>query len=280
MRNLVQHKLERAKGYQMDYDDAYSNGAYIKDADTYPPKWEDAAHEWRSVENAVGRARLNLSYGEGEREIFDLFYPASGKPKGLMVFVHGGYWMAFDNKSWSHLSAGATARGWAVAIPSYTLAPAVRISQITTQIARAINAAAKAVTGPIVLTGHSAGGHLVARMRSNDVALTVADRLQNIVPISPLSDLRPLLQTKMNATLKLDMSEAITQSPLLAKSLRDVPTHVWVGADERPVFLDQARWLADGWDNTSLTIAPDRHHFDVIDDLADEGSALISALLR
>lgn len=263
----------------MDYDDAYSNGAYIADAAAYPPKWEDAAHEWRSVENAVGRARLNLPYGTREREVFDLFYPTSGKPKGLMVFVHGGYWMAFDNKSWSHLSAGATARGWAVAIPSYTLAPAVRISQITQQIARAINAAAKAVTGPIVLTGHSAGGHLVARMRCADVALSVADRLQNIVPISPLSDLRPLLQTKMNDTLKLDMAEAVTQSPLLAKSLRDVPTHVWVGATERPAFLDQARWLADAWDNTSLTIAADRHHFDVIDDLADADSALMMALL-
>lgn len=263
----------------MNFDDAYANGAYIEGAQTYPPKWEEAAYEWRSVENAVGRARLNLSYGESERERFDLFYPDSGKPKGLMVFVHGGYWLAFDNKSWSHLAAGATARGWAVAMPSYTLAPDARISQITTQIARAIEAAAKAISGPIVLTGHSAGGHLVARMRCSDVALGVADRLQNIVPISPLSDLRPLMQTKMNDDLRLDMEEATTESPLLAKSLRDVPTHVWVGADERPAFLDQARWLADGWDNTSLTIATDRHHFDVIDDLADKDSALISALL-
>lgn len=263
----------------MDFDDAYANGAYIEGADTYPPKWEDAAHEWRSVENAVGRARLNLAYGGGAREQFDLFYPATGKPKGLMVFVHGGYWLAFDNKSWSHLAVGATARGWAVAMPSYSLAPDARISEITRQIARAIEAAAKAVTGPIVLTGHSAGGHLVARMRCSDVALSVADRLQNIVPISPLSDLRPLMQTKMNDDLGLNMEEATIESPLLAKSLRDVPTHVWVGATERPAFLDQARWLADGWDNTNLTIAPARHHFDVIDDLGDEGSALMSALL-
>lgn len=263
----------------MDYDDAYTNGAYIPNAEAFPPKWEDAAHEWRSVENAVGRARLNLPYGASDREVFDLFYPASGKPKGLVVFVHGGYWKAFDNKSWSHLAAGATARGWAVAMPSYSLAPEARISQITRQIACAIEAAAKAITGPIVLTGHSAGGHLVARMRCGDVALGVVDRLQNIVPISLLSDLRPLLQTKINNTLKLDLNEATGESPLLAKSLRDVPTHVWVGADERPVFLDQARWLADGWANTNLTIAPARHHFDVIDDLADQDSALMAALL-
>jgi len=263
----------------MDYDDAYANAAYIDRADTYPPKWEEAAHDYRMVENAVGRARVNLPYGANEREVFDLFYPATGKPKGLMVFVHGGYWLAFDNKSWSHLAAGATAQGWAVAMPGYTLAPQARINQITRQVTRAIEAAAAAINGPIVLTGHSAGGHLVARMRCDDVVLSVADRLQNIVPISPLSDLRPLLHTKMNDTLKLDMAEAITESPLLAKSLRDVPTHVWVGADERPAFLDQARWLADGWDNTNLTVRPDCHHFDVIDDLADADSDLMAVLL-
>lgn len=263
----------------MDYDDAYANAAHIKDAASYPPKWEEAAHEWRSIETAVGRAQLNLSYGPSAREVFDLFYPASGKPKGLLVFVHGGYWRMFDNKLWSHLSAGATARGWAVAMPSYTLVPDVRISDITRQIARAIDTAAKATQGPIVLAGHSAGGHLVARMRCADVALAAEDRLQKIVPISPLCDLRPLLHTKMNADFKMDMSEAIAESPLLAKSLRDVTTHVWVGADERPVFLDQARWLADGWDNTALTIAPARHHFDVIDELKEQDSALMTALL-
>jgi len=265
----------------MDYDDAYANRAYIPDADSYLTKWEEAAHEWRSVENAVGRAQLNVPYGNGEREVFDIFYPASGKPKGLLVFVHGGYWMAFDNKSWSHLAAGATARGWAVLMPSYTLAPEARISEITQQIVRAIEVAAKTIAGPIVLTGHSAGGHLVARMLCADAGLgaDVVKRLQKVVPISPVSDLRPLLHTKMNDVLQLDAKEAAAESPLLAKTIHPVPIHVWVGGAERPVFLDQARWLAKAWDNTGLTIVPARHHFDVIDELADEGSALIQTLL-
>lgn len=265
----------------MDYDDAYSNGAYIPNADSYVTKWEDAAHEWRSVENAVGRARLNLPYGDDEREVFDLFYPATGKPEGLLVFVHGGYWMAFDNKSWSHLAEGATTRGWAVAIPSYTLAPEAKIHQITGQIARAIEVAAQSVQGPIVLAGHSAGGHLVARMLCEDAGLQadIVARLQKVVPISPLSDLRPLLHTKMNDVLQLDPSEAIAESPRLAKAVHPVPTHVWVGGDERPAFLDQARWLSDAWDTASLTVAPDRHHFDVIEALADPDSALIQTLL-
>ncbi len=279
VRFMLSRKMIKLSGPDMDFDDAYSNSAYIDDADEYPDRWDDAAHDFRSLENAFGRAQLNLRYGEGEREVFDLFYPASGKPEGLVVFVHGGYWMAFDNKSWSHLAAGAVARGWAVAMPSYTLAPEAQIAGITRQIARAIEAAAKCIQGPIVLAGHSAGGHLVARMRCSDVALEVADRVQRIMPVSPFSDLRPLLQTKMNETLRLDMAEAKAESPLLCKDLRNIPTHVWVGANERPAFLDQARWLAEGWPDTHLTTAPNRHHFDVIDDLVKPESELVKALL-
>jgi hypothetical protein len=56
-------------------------------------------------------------------------------PQGLLVFVHGGYWLRFDREMWSHLAAGAVARGWACAIPSYTLAPEARISAMTQEIA-------------------------------------------------------------------------------------------------------------------------------------------------
>jgi len=263
---------------QFDWDDAYANGAYIEGADDYPARWDDAAAEWREVEHSIGRARLNLPYGEGARHRFDLFLPA-GKPEGVVVFVHGGYWRAFDNKSWSHLAAGATARGWAVAMPSYTLSPEARIDQITEEIRQALHKIAETTRGPIVLTGHSAGGHLVSRMLCRDVPLSpeVAERLQKVVPISPLSDLRPLIQTQMNDDFRMDEAAAIAESPVMEADPRPVPVTVWVGADERPVFLDQARWLADAW-GAGLHIADGLHHFDVIDALAEPDSALTSTL--
>ena len=84
------------------------------------------------------------------------------------MFVHGGYWKAFDKSTWSHLAHGAVARGWAMALPSYTLAPDATLAQMTAQIARAIAAARAEVPGPVRLAGHSAGGHLVARMLCAD----------------------------------------------------------------------------------------------------------------
>ena len=143
-----------------------------------------------------------------------------------MVFVHGGYWRRFDRGWWSHLARGAAARGWAVAMPSYVLSPEARIAGITGQIAAAVTAAAGLVPGPVRLTGHSAGGHLVARMANADAGLPaeVAERIAKIVPISPVADLRPLIETSMNGDFGLDEAAAIADSPALQPKALDVPT--------------------------------------------------------
>ncbi|WP_371224956.1 alpha/beta hydrolase [Roseovarius sp. 2305UL8-3] len=262
----------------MDYDDAYANGPYIPGAEDYPERWLQAAADWALVQRAEGRHRGDLRYGDSTRTRFDLFYP-QGAVKGLMVFVHGGYWLKFDRSYWFHLAHGMVAQGWAVAMPSYDLCPEVRIADITRQIAGAVNVAAEMVEGPMILCGHSAGGHLVARMLEPGMLdLAVAKRLQRVMPISPVSDLRPLIHTAMNADFKLTEADAVAESPALMTEHLDVPVTVWVGADERPVFLDQARWLAEAW-GADHVIDAGKHHFDVIDGLADPDSQMIKTLL-
>lgn len=257
----------------MELDDAYANGAYIEGSEGFPPRWQAKAEAFR----AVNPGQLDLKYGESKREILDLFLP-EGTPKGLFVFVHGGYWMAFDKSFWSHLAGGMLAQGWAVALPSYDLRPQAGIAQITRQIAKAVAFAAGRVEGPIVLAGHSAGGHLAARMLDTDLLpAAVGARIKRVMPISPLSDLRPLLRTSMNETLQLDESEAAAESPVLMENRFPAEVTAWAGAEERPAFIDQARWLADAW-GCEAVIAPGKHHFDVIDPLADPESEMVARL--
>ena len=262
-----------------DLDTAYANAPFIPGAEGYAPAWAARAAAFRGAMGA--RARLDLPYGPGARQRFDLFLP-EGAARGLMVFVHGGYWRAFGRGDWSHLAAGAVARGWAVALPGYTLAPGARIGRMTEEIAAALGAMAAEVPAvPIVLTGHSAGGHLAARMLCPDMAGplgAVAGRLARVVPISPLSDLRPMVALSMNADWRLDAVEAAAESPALHRPRPGTEVHVWVGEEERPVFLDQARWLAHAW-GAPLTIAAGRHHFDVIEDLSTADGALTAAAL-
>jgi acetyl esterase/lipase len=256
----------------LDPDRAYQNGAFIAGADGFPPRWQAQAQAFRAGLGA--RAELDLTYGPGQRHRFDLFLPDHG-PQGLMVFVHGGYWLKFSRDGWSHLAAGALARGWACAMPSYTLAPEVSISQMTQLVAQAVQTASARVPGPVVVTGHSAGGHLSARMGCADLALA---EVRRVVPISPLSELDPLRQTGMNADLHLNADEAATESPARLALRSGCSAHVWVGGIERPAFLWQARTLSEAW-NCPWTVAPGKHHFDVIDDLTDPTSALMNACL-
>ncbi len=253
----------------MDADREYTNMAFIPEGEAFPARWKAQAAAFR----ATARARQGLEYGPGERQKLDLFLP-EGAARGLVVFVHGGYWKAFGREDWSHLAAGAVARGWACALPSYTLAPAARIAGMMAEIARAVSFAAAEVPGPVVVTGHSAGGHLAARMACADQTVPVA----RVVPISPLAELEPLIATAMNETLRIDSGEAARESPARQKPRPGISAHVWVGGQERPAFMWQARTLSEAW-NCPWTVAPGRHHFDVADDLCDPASALMDVLL-
>ena len=179
----------------MDYDRAYANGPFIPGAETFPPRWMREAAEFRA---ALGqRARTGIPYGPKPRNLLDLFLPETA-PQGLLMFIHGGYWLKFGCEMWSHLAAGAVARGWACALPSYTLAPEARVSAMTHEIASALDVAASLVAGPVVVTGHSAGGHLSGRMGCADLALSTL--VKRVVPISPMADLEPLALTAMHKT--------------------------------------------------------------------------------
>ena len=248
-----------------DYDDAYANGAHIAGAADYPPRWTGMAQAFRERLSDAGRARLDLGYGPAPRNQLDLFLP-EGEAKGLAVFVHGGYWKAFDKSLWSHLAAGPLAHGFAVAMPSYTLCPDIRIAGIAGEIAAAVSFAAGEIAGPIRLTGHSAGGHLVTRMISGTPLLpeAVLERVAGVTSISGVHDLRPLRQTEMNDTLKIDSAEAQSESPVLLTPLAAIPVTAWVGAAERSEFVRQNRALYEMWRGfeTPMRIHEDagKHH--------------------
>jgi arylformamidase len=149
---------------------------------------------------------------------------------------------------------------------------------MTDEVEAAITAAAAEVGGPLVVTGHSAGGHLSARMACADRAPGWAGRLKRVVPISPLADLRPLMRTDMNEVLRIDAQEAAAESPALLDLRKGIEVTVWVGAQERAAFLWQARLLSEAW-NCPWHAEPGKHHFDVIDALRDPASGLMKTLL-
>ncbi len=268
----------------IDWESAYTNGAYIVDGDRWPAAWVEPAKSFRDSLTAAGRAKLDIAYGPAERNRFDLFLP-EGQPKGLVVFVHGGYWLQLDKSYWSHLADGSVAAGYAVAIPSYTLCPENRIGGIGKEIAAAITAAAELADGPVMLTGHSAGGQLVARMMTTTSPLgeAIQKRIRHVLAISGVHDLRPIMKRKMNKELRIDDAEARAESPALLEPTDGVRLTCWVGGAERAEFIRQNALLANIWTGlgaaTNVVVEPDKHHYSVLDGLMDAAHPLTRSLL-
>jgi len=110
-----------------DWDQAYSNVLHVKDSASYPPLWQQQSLALRQQMQAQNRLISDVRYGSRERNLLDIVMPAD-KPRGLVVFVHGGYWLRFDKSYFTFAAQGAIAHGFAVAIPTYTLCPQIRIS--------------------------------------------------------------------------------------------------------------------------------------------------------
>lgn len=130
------------------WDDAFANAVHIPGADRIAASWPLRA---KACRQSGVRIDMDLRYGPKARNRLDPVWPA-GACTGLAVFVHGGFWLDFDKSDWTHPAQGARAHGWAVALPSYTLAPGARLSTITAEIR-----AESLVAGPIRLAGHLAG---------------------------------------------------------------------------------------------------------------------------
>lgn len=267
-----------------DWDDAYANGPHIANADDYPAAWEEPAAAFRDKMSALGRAELDVSYGPSARHKIDFFLP-EGTPKGIVIFIHGGYWFKMDHKNWSHLAQGSLEAGYVVAMPTYRLCPDVRIAEITVDIGRAIELIAERYAGPIRLTGHSAGGHLAVRMLCEGAPLDakVQQRIVKTVSLSGVHDLRPIMHTQMNDILAIDAAEAQLESPTVLVPHQLSPLTCWVGANERPEFIRLNAVLADMWKSfnmvTKVIEEPGRNHFNVIEGLVDLYHPLTQELL-
>lgn len=266
-----------------DWDDAYANAPNIPGGEKWPEAWIGRpAADFRRL--AGKSARLDIAYGEHAREKLDLFLPKE-TPKGLLVFVHGGFWIRLDKSFWSNLAAGPLASGWAVAMPAYPLCPEVHVREIAQCVARAVTLAAAQIEGPIRLAGHSAGGQIVTRLVCGGTGLPepVLGRIERVMSISGVHDLRPMLRTRLNDTIGMDAAEARAESPALLEPAIDVPVICWVGANERSEFVRQNALLANVWRGLGLATdaveEPDRHHFDIVDGLASAGSPMTRALL-
>ena len=93
---------------------------------------------------------------------------------------------------------------------------------------------ARATDAPVIVSGHSAGGHLAACMLATEAHVPAA------YAISGLFELAPLIPTSLNEKLGLDEAEAEALSPLFWPAPEGKMLDAVVGGDESSEFLRQS----------------------------------------
>ncbi|MEQ9813884.1 MAG: alpha/beta hydrolase [Azospirillaceae bacterium] len=280
-----------------DYDQAGLDAQYnLRAAVPAFPKiaiaWRDASDRVIERLQAAGQARLGVAYGPGNRQRFDIFLPAQrGDPVPALIFIHGGYWQAMTKEDFAYLAPAFVDRGVAFVTIDYDLCPTVRMTALVAQVATAIATIARQAAGwdidpsRLVLSGHSAGGHLTALMLLRDWAKDGFDRppVRAGLAMSGLFELEPIRLSYLNDVLRLDPAEVEDLSP--RARLRPVEPRLLlaVGARETDEFRRQQADFARAWKNVGNRLEiidlPDRHHFDAVDAMGERGYPLHERLL-
>ena len=143
---------------------------YQRDQQHSQQQSETADLDWNDRD---GELAMNLTYGEGERNVYDLFIPAgldTKEPQHVMLFIHGGAWTSGSKDAMYHFCETFAKKGYITATMNYSylsnVDPIVTAATMTDEVGACIGALKTEVlergynVDGIALSGQSAGGHL------------------------------------------------------------------------------------------------------------------------
>lgn len=116
------------------------------------------------------RVDRDIPYAEprNERQLLDVYAPAQGRRLPVVVWVHGGGWMAGSKASVDHKPAAFTARGFVFVPMNYRFVPQTTMYGIVRDVAKSVGWVHRNIARyggdpqRIFLMGHSAGAQLAA----------------------------------------------------------------------------------------------------------------------
>ena len=271
-----------------ELDAQYNNRERFPDYAAYFRKWADDSE--RTRESLAGK--LDVSYGEHPKQTLDIF-PADGTNAAINLFIHGGYWQSLDKSDFSYVARGFVPHNVTTIVINYALAPGDGMDEIVRQNRAAVawtwkNAEAfGADRKRIHVSGHSAGGHLVAMLLATDWTDFAPGLPRDVVKtgcaISGLFDLEPIRLCYLNEVLGMDEAEAARNSPVRLSYPVPAALVIAVGALESDEYHRQAHAMETVWRNlgypTEVMDAADLDHFTIADRLGLPDSEIVQAQL-
>lgn len=254
-----------------DYDQAGLDRQY--EQRSFAPNADEIIRRYGAASDAA-RARFGepetLAYGASEVEALDVY--GEGRDR-VVAFAHGGAWARMGRRpsafaAGTFLDAGAT-----YAALGFGLLPSITLPVMVAQVCRALEFLRKKFRPKrFVLVGHSSGAHLSA------CALTRLPFIDAALLVSGVYDLEPVRLSSRNTYVRIDERLEHEYSPIRHVDRIVCPLTVACGEKEGPEFFRQSKELAEKL-STPLLVGNGLNHFEMVETLADPGSALARAAL-
>jgi arylformamidase len=273
---------------QAALDAQYDNRRKVPDFQVYLDRWADRSAQAReSLESRIG-----VPYGPSPAQTVDIFPGGNRGPAPVHLFIHGGYWTKLSKNEFSFVANAFAPHEAAVVIVDYALIPVVDMDELVRQCRACLawtwkNAASfGGDRDRIFISGHSAGGHLVAMLLATDwpgfdPALP-PDPIRGAAGISGLYDLEPVRLSYLNEELNLSPETACANSPIRRIRKTRCPFLLPVGGLEGREYLRQSTAMVKAWtgqgEAPELVVMDQHHHFSILAQLEDPESDLSRAL--
>lgn len=186
------------------------------------------------------------------RHALDVYQPAGLNDAPVLIFVHGGGWSTGNKGIFSYIGRTFAERGYVTVVPNYRLSPAVQHPAHVRDVARAyawtVANIAQFGGDPtrIVLSGHSAGGHLVSLLTVNDRYLAEHDldgsAIQGVIGVSGVYDVTSIPPGILSSPVFTSSDEARRDaSPIFHVNEGEPPFRLMYARFDLPTLDRQAQ---------------------------------------
>lgn len=256
-----------------------------------------ATYEVQAVRNVVYR---DLCPGEdatkGKNKL-DLFLPRGRQGYPVVYFVHGGGWRSGDKDYafgvYSNLGMYLARHGIGAVVTNYRLSPAVQHPEHIKDVAQGFAWTYKHVAeyggrpDQIFVCGHSAGGHLVALLATDEQYLKAVglsrSAIRGAIPISGVYDVTPPAVGLYENAFGKDSRVRKEASPI-CHACADAPPFLILYADKDFLTCDKVseafcQALREKKCEAQTLEVKDRNHFSILIGLTKPTDPGIQALL-
>lgn len=223
------------------------------------------------------------------RHKLDLYLPKGQKEFPVLVFIHGGGWRKGDKEKFEQFGRMFAAKRVGTVVPNYRLTPQVKHPEHVKDVSRAFAWTYKNIakyggkTDQIFISGHSAGGQLVALLATDGSYLKAEGlSLANIKGAIPISGPYQLTAARHKEVFG-DEDSCRQASPLthvkghhppflLLYAEKDIPH-----CDEMTNAMVEA--LRKSNDQADSQVFKDRDHGSIVGNIPNDGDPVAEAML-